>query len=105
MIEEAVLIGLAAWRLAALLSYERGPFDIFINFRSLLGIEHDSTSYEPSSWPQNPIAQAITCVWCLGLYTAALSWAIWEFVEPKIVMVVAASAVLVMVERWNRGSG
>lgn len=102
MIEEAVLIGLAAWRLTALLSYERGPFDVFVRFRQLLGFEHDEKG-EPSEWPGNTLTRAISCPWCLGLYVAAGTWAIWEYVEPTAVLVIAASAVMVAVERWNRG--
>lgn len=102
MITAAVLIGLAAWRLTALLSYERGPFDIFIRFRSILGIEHDSSSYEPTSWPNNSLARAITCPWCLGIYMAVACWGLWEW-EPKAVMVLAASSVLIAVEKWNHG--
>lgn len=103
MIEEVLIIGLAAWRLAALLSYERGPFDVFVHFRSLFGIEHDSTSYEPVSWPQNSLARALTCVWCLGLYMAVLTWGIWELVDPTVVVVIAASGIVVVVEKWNHG--
>lgn len=103
MIEAAIIIGLAAWRLTALISYERGPFDIFISFRSLLGIEHDPSSYEPHSWPNNSLARAITCPWCLGIYLAVACWGLWEL-EPKVVMVIAASAILIIVEKWNHGT-
>lgn len=102
MIEEAVLIGLAAWRLTALLSYERGPFDVFLRFRQLLGFDHNEKG-EPESWPGNTLARTFSCPWCLGLYMVVVSWAIWEYVEPNAVLVVAASAILVVVERWNRG--
>lgn len=103
MIEEALLIGLAAWRLTALLSYERGPLDLFLRFRQLFGFEHDPLSGEPESWPSTHLARLISCPWCLGLYLTLVSWAVWEYVEPKIVLVVAASAILIAVEKWNRG--
>lgn len=101
MIEEVIIIGLAAWRCVALISYERGPFDIFISFRSLLGIDHNpNPPNEPTSWPNSSLARAITCPWCLGLYAAVACWGLWEL-EPKAVMVIAASAVLIAVEKWN----
>ncbi len=103
MIEETLIIGLAAWRLAALLSYERGPFDVFRRLRTRMGFEHDPASGEPSSWPQNGFAQVLSCIWCLGLYMAVLTWGIWELVDPTVVMVIAASSVLVAVEKWNHG--
>ena len=101
MIEAAVIIGLAAWRITALLSYERGPFDIFIRLRSLFGIMHDpDPPNEPTSWPDNSLARAIVCPWCLGLWAAAAMYGLWQL-EPAVVMVVAAASVVVMVERWN----
>ncbi len=101
MIEEAVLIGLAAWRMTALLTYERGPFDVFMRFRQLLGFDHDEKG-EPTEWPGNTLARAFSCPWCLGLYMAVVAWAFWEYVNSTVVLVIAASAVLVVVERWNR---
>lgn len=103
MITAMLIIGLAAWRITALISYERGPFDIFARFRSLLGIDHDpNPPNEPISWPNNSLARAITCPWCLGLWMAVACWGLWEW-EPTVVMVIAASTVLVAVERWNHG--
>ncbi len=102
MIEEALLIGLAAWRLAALLSYERGPFNVFLRLRQLLGFDHDESG-EPVAWPSNFLAQALSCVWCLGLYMAVLVWGIWELADPKVVIVIAASSILVALEKWNHG--
>ncbi len=102
MIEEAILIGLAGWRLTALLSYERGPFDVFLRFRQLFGFEHDEKG-EPESWPGNTLARIVSCPWCLGLWVTPGVWAVWEYIDPAIVVVVAAAAVLVAVERWNHG--
>ena len=112
MIEQAVLIGLAAWRIAAMLSYERGPFDVFLRFREALGIKHDDAGEpketrkalgiqhgEPTEWPSNVVTEALSCVWCLGVYAAAAMYGLWQ-VEPVLVMVVAAASVVVVVERW-----
>ncbi len=98
LIEQAVLIGLAAWRIAAMLSYELGPFNVFRRFREALGFKHDDKG-EPKEWPSNVVTEALSCVWCLGLWAAVAMYGLWQL-EPAIVMVVAAASVVVMVERW-----
>jgi len=37
----AVLL-LTTWRVSAMLSYEAGPWDLFLRLRATLGIEHDA---------------------------------------------------------------
>ncbi|KKN20379.1 hypothetical protein LCGC14_0936280 [marine sediment metagenome] len=103
MIEEAILIGLAAWRLTALFSYERGPFDVFLRLRQFVGFDHDSLSGEPISWPGNTLPRVISCPWCLGLWVTPGVWAVWEYIDPAIVVVVAATAVLIAMEKWSHG--
>lgn len=103
MIEQAVLLGLAAWRMAALLAYERGPFNVFMRLRQVLGFTHYDSG-EPHIWPDNAVGRLFSCVWCLGLWTAAAAYGLWQ-VEPLIVVVLAAAAVLVAVERFVRPEG
>lgn len=99
LLEQAVIIGLAAWRLTALISYERGPLDVFLHLRALLGFEHNDNG-EPVSWPNNILAQAIACAWCTGVYVSVGVWGLWQISESAV-MVLAAMAVLVAVERFN----
>lgn len=97
LIEQAVLIGLAAWRLTALLSYERGPFDVFLRLRERLGFEHHDSG-DPSMIPDAWLV--LGCPWCLGLYMAAVVYGLWQL-SSGAVLVLAASAILVAAERWN----
>lgn len=97
---EVCLIGLAAWRVSALVSYERGPFDVFLRFRRRLGFAHGDNG-EPIAWPETLLAKLISCPWCIGIWAAAGFWAIWEYVSEPAVIIVAAAAVVVAVERWN----
>ena len=83
-----------------MLSYESGPGGVFRRFRSALGVKHNSAG-EPEEWPSGIITDAISCPWCLGLWLAAGTWAVWEYVSEAAVVVLAAAAVLVVVERWN----
>ncbi len=100
-IEQAILIGLAAWRMTALLSYERGPFDMFARLRRLLGFAHDDEG-RPSVWPDGVLQNVIACPWCLGLPMAAVAFGLWQVV-PLAVIVLAAASVVVAVERWTNG--
>src|SRR3990170_4615552 len=99
-LEEAIVLGLAAWRATALLSYERGPFSLFLGVRRLFRIRHDEKG-EPTSWSANVVTEGLTCPWCLGIYAAAAMYGLWQL-EPRVVLVIAASSVVVVVERWAR---
>lgn len=103
MLEQAVLIGLAAWRLTALMSYERGPFDLFIRLRVLLAFSHNERG-EPYGWRSSLINDIIACPWCLGLWMAGAMYGLWQL-EPMAVVAIAASTIMVAVERWNRPNG
>ena len=98
MFEQAALIGLSGWRIAALISYERGPFDIFLRMRQKLGFIHNNG--DPVSWPDKFISNIVACPWCLGLYATAAMWGLWQ-ISQAAVIVIAASAILIAVERWN----
>jgi hypothetical protein len=98
LLAQAVLIGLGAWRLAAMLSYERGPYDIFLRFREQLGYKH-SENGEPSEWPGG-WREVFSCVWCLSLWTALFMWGLWEL-EQILVVLWAAAGIVVIIEKWN----
>lgn len=99
---EAIIIGLAAWRVTALMAYERGPADVFLRFRECLGFEHGDDG-EPNVWPED-WRLIFGCTWCLGLWVALASWAVWEYLGPAPIVVLAAAAVLVGMERWCHGN-
>ncbi len=102
MIEQALLIGLSAWRVSALLSYEGGPLGIFRRLREIAGMKHQVEGSEaPTSWASNPLADLLSCPWCLSPWMAAAMYGVWQL-EPVVVLVIAASSIVVMVERWNR---
>ena len=100
LLVEVIILGLAGWRLAALLSYERGPWDVFLRMRKALDFEHNEHG-EPVAWPNTFLGNLFNCVWCLSLYTVPLCWVIWRTLPEVVIMIVAASAVAVATERWN----
>lgn len=101
LIAEVLIIGFAAWRVASLISYEKGPFNIFVKFRSVLGFTHDDGG-SPAAWPSGFLPELVSCMWCLSLWAAAAMWGMWQLSE-SFVVIVAASSTLLALERWNRG--
>lgn len=99
MLTETLLIAAAAWRMAALISYERGPFDIFLRLRERLNVTHDDSGV-PISWPDGFITSLVSCVWCLSLWTALGLWGIYQW-NHVVVIILAASAIAISIEQWN----
>lgn len=62
-----IILALATWRMASLLSKESGPFDIFLKLRKVLGIVHDDDK-NVAMIPETFFAQVISCVWCNSIY-------------------------------------
>jgi hypothetical protein len=100
-----LLVGLAAWRVSALLSYEDGPFGVFVRFRALFAPGPNfATTDEPNGWRatlRSECYQVLSCVWCLSPWAAAAAWGVWEL-SPAVVAVGAAAAIIVLVERAAR---
>lgn len=95
MIEQTVLIAFAAWRLASFIAVEEGPWGIFEHLRGLAGVPEKGDV-------KGMLPILITCVWCVSLWTAALLWGVWEYWRPEPVIVLAAAAGAIAVERWVR---
>lgn len=66
---DLLIFSLALWRLAHMVVFERGFFDIFLNFRRMLGIVHDDDG-EPMGAVDNNWARLFNCVWCTSMFFA-----------------------------------
>lgn len=64
---EFVVFGLATWRLSSLLVDERGPWDLFLRFRKLVGIEHDDDG-KATIIPDGFFPGVLSCVWCASMW-------------------------------------
>jgi len=82
-----IIVGIAGWRIAALLSYEEGPWGITAGLRRWLGVDGEVD------------LSMLSCVWCLSPYAAVIFWGLWE-VHWYIPGVAAAAGIVVMAERW-----
>lgn len=72
-----VLTALAAWRLASMLVNEDGPGAMFARLRRWAGINY-VVRMGPDGQPdsmrvaQGALAEGLTCVWCVSVWTAGL---------------------------------
>ena len=84
---EAILAGLAGWRIASLLVNEDGPFDVFARLRHRVGIR------EGEPYDDNVLTGVLSCVWCCSVWTAGLSYAVAEWWAVWPVALVAATGI------------
>lgn len=94
---EILAVGLSGWRLAVLLVKERGPWDISLRLRCLVGIEHNDSG-EPISWPEKFLPSLLTCLWCASVWTTLVAWGLWQL-ESRIIMVLGAMGLALALER------
>lgn len=74
MLESMLCVGIATLGITYLLCYTDGPFNVFHNMRSLLGVEYiyiddEEEVYRP---PTKFFAKLILCHWCTGTWVAIL---------------------------------
>lgn len=98
-----VVISLAVWRTAHLLSQEDGPWDIVAKIRYILGVRYDvhSNPVGQSMW-----AKMILCVWCNSVWVGAF-WGVIYLVIPPVAFALALpfalSASAIFLERFAGG--
>ena len=105
-----VILALAAWRLAYMLVNEDGPGAIFSRLRYRLGVRSVVTrgndgQPEASKVATNWLAEGLTCVWCVSIWTALLLLLPWEpLYWLRLLLAVSGGAILVneLVERLRR---
>lgn len=86
MLETAILIGLASWRMANLLVYEDGPYSIFSRIR-----QHASAPGKMTRL-RFEVSLALECIMCTSVWTTLLAIGLW-FLEPWIIIGLAAMAI------------
>ena len=85
MIEELVVLALATWRLAYLVSRERGPWGLVERVRLKLG-------------------GALVCLYCASVWTSLLVWALWRVEMGRaVVIVLAISGLALLLHRYTGG--
>ena len=77
---ELIILILAAFRLSALLTFDRGPFDIFVKIRELSGIKYIETEKDVQPIviiPDRFFAGLLSCFGCISTWVAMFVWLLW----------------------------
>jgi len=95
-----ILMALATWRLTSLMMRERGPFDIFVLVRKIVGIKHyDDGSV--LSYKDDFFGRLFECTWCFSVWVGAFFTAGYIFL-PEITiyfaLALALSTITILVE-------
>jgi len=77
MVQEVVILALAAWRLAHMLVEEAGPGGVFARLRYRAGVrsivvKDGQGNPVGSKAAMNWLAEGLTCTWCVSVWAAAL---------------------------------
>lgn len=92
MLEQVLIVGLAAWRLSHLLIEEDGPGAILARLRRILGVPITGEV-------KGLLPELLTCPWCLTVWTAAAMWGLW-YIHWGIPAVMAAMTIAAGAEKW-----
>lgn len=98
---EFIVLGLATWRVSSLLVDERGPFDIFIRLRGLVGIENDQDGI-PTLIPDGFLPGILSCVWCCSVWVAGFWVVFWSLIPDVSILcgeVLALSALAIILNK------
>lgn len=101
---EVGILALAVWRIASLLTYERGPFRVFERVRALSGIRHNDKG-RPEVVPDGFWPELLSCVWCLSPYLGVGASVLYYLYGSAIVWVclpLALSAGAIIIHRYAR---
>jgi hypothetical protein len=100
-----ILGAITVWRLSSLLSFERGPGDIFLRIRKLAGIIHDDEG-RPTEWPHKFLPEVISFIWCNSVWIAGC-WVTAYYLLPVVTifisLIFALSAGAILINKVIRG--
>jgi hypothetical protein len=98
-----IIVGLAGWRVAALLSYEEGPWGVFEQLRRRAGVVEIDLGAPPDAPAPLPgfFGKLLSCVWCTSVWLSLIFWGLWE-VHWYVPGIAAAAAIVVVTEQRLR---
>ena len=100
-ITSLLMLGLATWRTASLLTHEDGPFHVFMKIREKVGITHDENG-KVFIVPDTFLAGVFSCVWCSSIWIGLGLTGLWIFFPVPTIYFsawMAISAVAISVDR------
>ena len=107
---DVIICALAAWRLAYLLTSERGVFGIGAGIRRLVGVRSVDVEKTTSTVKytvqecqgNNELAKMLCCIYCTSVWTAGLMLLLWLTGWQPVVYLLAIAALAVLIEKANR---
>lgn len=94
---ELLVIALAAYRLAILLTIENGPGDVALKLRTMSGLPLPGY---PAAGELSVLARLLECTWCCSFWTAVIFYGIAQVWMPVVEIYACAGAALFLV-RWR----
>lgn len=103
-----VLISLAVWRIANMLSDidQSGPWQILDKIRRRAGLKYNENSI-PYANPGS-LADMLTCIYCNSVWIAIFFYILWNVNQTLTIIVsipLALSAVAIFLQEWVNGRG
>lgn len=96
-------LALFSWRLAYMLVKEDGPGNVFGYLRRIIGVREKlpgEANGRATFYGLNPVADALTCVYCTSVWTAALGWGLLQTPAAPLVYILAGSGLALMAHRY-----
>ena len=94
MIEQTVLIGLSAWRLAHFFIFEDGPFALAERIRQFVGVKPGPI--------EGFLPTIFSCMACMTVWMVGFSYLLWQ-IEPLGVIMISAMAIALIADRFGNG--
>lgn len=93
---EVVVASLATWRLASLVLFENGPFQMFDRLRRAVGVYNEGEV--------TGLAELFSCIWCLSVWAGiAITFIVVLPGFPWIVLPFALSSAAIIFDKLLRG--
>jgi hypothetical protein len=85
---EIAIIALAAYRVAWLITAERGPFDLAEKWRGFIMEKYPITREKPQHW----ISVGWNCPLCAGFWVSAVLYGLWQWEISRFLIIFLAIA-------------
>ena len=94
---DLIIMALAAWRVASVITSEDGLWDMWKRLRAIMGIKHHDDG-SISHIPEKTLAKLFGCLWCISVWVGFITYIAWYFV-PIMVWILAISTGAIIVDR------
>ena len=96
---EYIILALAVWRIAALVTQEQGPHSVFERLRVACGVRYK----DGDLIAETELAKLIACPWCLSIHLGCIATVLYLlFGNPAVWMALpfALSALAIIADKY-----